>query len=345
MEAGPAGGGNGVTGALTCLAAAALGAGTSLLLTPWMARTAGRIGLVDRPDGALKTQRAPVPYLGGLSVFVAFLAAVAAFGELTRPALAILLGGTLVMALGLLDDMGRLSPLAKLAGQGLAVATAMKAGVGIHIVFLPEWLSPVLTFLWLLGVTNAMNIIDVMDGLAGGVGMAACAVFLVLSLTADQAAEALLAAALLGALAGFLRYNIHPARIYLGDAGSLFAGFVLGALSLTGVYARNNQVALLAPLLILGVPLFDTLFVSVIRLRRGRSPLLGSPDHFALRLLRRRLSVPQTAAASWGAAVVLGAGGMAMVFGGPGAAAAVLAAVSAGMLTAALWLARTGDDA
>jgi UDP-GlcNAc:undecaprenyl-phosphate GlcNAc-1-phosphate transferase len=333
-----------MSGTATCLLAAAMAAGISLLLTPWMARTAGRIGLVDRPDGELKTQRAPVPYLGGLAVFVAFLAAAAALGELTRPALAILLGGTLVMALGLLDDMGRLSPWAKLAGQALAVSTAMKAGVGIHIVFFPGWLSLVLTFVWLLGVTNAFNLVDIMDGLAGGVGMAACAAFLVLSLSAGQTAEGLLAAALLGALAGFLRYNIHPARIYLGDAGSLFAGFVLGALALTGIYARGNQVALLAPLLILGVPLFDTLFVSVIRLRRGQSPLMGSPDHFPLRLRRWRFSVPQTVAVSWAAAVLLGAGGLAMVFGDEAAAVAVLAAASAAMLACALWLARTGAD-
>jgi UDP-GlcNAc:undecaprenyl-phosphate/decaprenyl-phosphate GlcNAc-1-phosphate transferase len=329
--------------ALACAAAAAAGT-VSLLLTPWMAATASRIGLVDRPDGGLKRQRDPVPYLGGLAVFVAFLAAFAAFGRFDQQALAILLGATLVMALGLLDDMGRLSPWAKLAGQSLAVFTAVKAGVGVHIALFPDWLSLALTFFWLLLMTNAMNLIDVMDGLSAGVGAIACLFLLVVALSAEQGGEAVMAAALMGALAGFLRHNRHPARIYLGDAGSLFAGFVLGALALTGVWARGNDLSLLAPLLVLGVPLFDTAFVSIIRISRGASPLRGSPDHFPLRLRRWRLSVPQTVGLSYAVAALLGAAALGMVFSGAATASALLAGVSVLLLLAALWLRGLGAD-
>jgi UDP-GlcNAc:undecaprenyl-phosphate/decaprenyl-phosphate GlcNAc-1-phosphate transferase len=316
----------------------------ALLLTPWMAATATRIGLVDRPDGALKRQREPVPYLGGLAVFVAFLAAFAAFGRFDQQALAILLGATLVMALGLLDDMGRLSPWAKLAGQSLAVLTAVKAGVGIHIALFPDWLSFALTFFWLLLMTNAMNLIDIMDGLSSGVGAIACFFLLVVALSAGQGGEAVMAAALMGALAGFLRHNRYPARIYLGDAGSLFAGFVLGALALTGVWARENELSLLAPLLVLGVPLFDTVFVSVIRISRGASPLRGSPDHFPLRLRRWRLSVPRTVLASYAASALLGAAALGMVFSDAATASALLAGVSLLLLLAAFWLRGVGAD-
>ncbi len=320
------------------VAAAFTGAVLVLFLTPWMAATARRIGLVDRPDGGLKRQEEPVPYLGGLAVFISFLVPFALFSSLDRPLLAVLLGATLLLTLGLLDDMGRLSPWVKLAGQALAAATALKAGVAIQVTFLPPPLAYLLSFLWLVGMTNAMNLIDIMDGLAAGVGAVACLFLGLAAVTAGQGEEALLAGCLLGSLAGFLRWNVRPARIYLGDAGSLPLGFLLGCLALSGVWARHHAVSLLAPLLILAVPLFDTLFVSLLRIRRGQSPLQGSPDHFPLRLRKWRLTVAQTVGASWAAAAVLGAAGMAMVFIPPGPALLILGGVGAALLAAAAWL-------
>jgi len=312
--------------------------GVSLALTPWMARTALNTGIVDKPDGGLKRHGEPVPYMGGLAVFVAFLIGFSPFYELDRQMLAILLGGTLIVLLGFLDDIGNLRPATKLLGQALAVLIVMKAGIAIKIVFLPPYISYPLSFLWLLGMTNAFNIIDIMDGLATGVGAIGCLFLGVVAVSSGQTGLAILILALMGALLGFLRFNYRPARIYLGDAGSLFIGFMMGAVGMVGIYARVNPVAVLAPVLILGVPIFDTLFVMTVRWMRGLNPLKGSPDHFALRLRKWRFTVAQTVLLSYFASCVLGCAAMVMVFASATMATGALFAVSAGLIVSALWL-------
>lgn len=314
--------------------------GITLSLTPWVAQTAKRIGLVDRPDGNLKVHDGPVPYLGGISVFLGFLIGLSLFHRYDQEVLAVVLGGTLILLLGLLDDMGGLPPRVKLLGQSLAILVVLKAGVAIKIAFLPPVVAYPLSFLWLLGLTNGFNLIDIMDGLASGVGAIACLFLFILSYSAGQWGVALMTVALMGSLLGFLRHNYRPAGIYLGDAGSLFLGYMLGALSMIGIYARKNPVALLAPLLILGVPIFDTIFVMIMRWRRGVPVMWGSPDHFAIRLRKWRLSVAQTVNISYLAALVLGAGALIMVFGSQTAALGTLAGISVLILAAALWLKR-----
>ena len=312
--------------------------GAALALTPWMAKTAKNIGMVDKPDGGLKNHQEPVPYMGGLAVFVAFLIGFSPFYELDRQMLAILLGGTLIVLLGFLDDIGNLRPATKLLGQALAVLIVMKAGIAIKIVFLPPFISYPLSFLWLIGMTNAFNIIDIMDGLSSGVGAIACAFLFIVAVSSGQTGIACMILALMGALLGFLRYNYQPAQIYLGDAGSLFIGFMLGALSMVGIYATTNPVAVLAPILILGVPIFDTLFVMTVRWMRGLNPLKGSPDHFALRLRRWRLTVAQTVLLSYGVSFLLGAVALIMVYGSERVATGALFMVSMGLMLSALWL-------
>ena len=144
--------------------------------------------------------------------------------------------------------------------------------------------------------------------------------------------------ALLGALIGFLRFNYQPARIYLGDAGSLFIGFMLGALSMVGIYAKTNPVAVLAPVLIMGVPIFDTMFVMTVRWMRGLNPLKGSPDHFALRLRKWRLTLAQTVLLSYGVSFLLGTFALVMVYGSQRVATGVLFTVSLCLMLSALWL-------
>lgn len=282
-------------------------------LTPIVRQAAIRFGIVDRPDGKLKNHRSPVPYLGGVAIYLSFLLALAFTAEFEREVLGILLAGAIVVLLGLIDDLGVLSPPVKLAGQIIAVLTLMKASVTIKLTFLPPAVALPLSFLWLLAVTNAFNIIDIMDGLAAGVAVIAALVLLAVVVVNDRGTVAVLLAALAGSLLGFLRYNFEPARIYMGDTGSLFVGLMLGALAMNNSYTSRNLVASLSPVVILGVPIFDMLFVMYIRWRRGIPVMRGSPDHFALRLRKWRLSTRQTVWTSYAAATLLGGAGVAMM--------------------------------
>jgi UDP-GlcNAc:undecaprenyl-phosphate GlcNAc-1-phosphate transferase len=313
---------------IASLLAFVLAAAISLYVTPLMRRAAIRFGIVDRPDGRLKTQAAPVPYLGGIAIYLAFLLALTAASRFdSTEVLGMLLAGSIVLVLGLIDDFGVLTPGMKLAGQVVAVLTLMNASIYIKLVFLPPWLAIGLSFLWLLAITNAFNLIDVMDGLAAGVGATACLVLFLVAAMNGRWTYAVLLAALGGALCGFLRFNLPPARIYMGDTGSLFVGLLLGALAMNNSYTRRNLVACLAPVVILGVPVFDMLFVMYIRRRRGLPVMLGSPDHFALRLRRWRLSTRQTVVLSCAATLLLGLLAIAMMLSPARGALGILAGI------------------
>lgn len=273
-------------------------------------RAALKYGIVDRPDGRLKNQREPVPYLGGLAVYLAFLVSLAFTFEFRHDVLGIVLAGTLVMMLGLIDDFGVLSPGTKLAGQFLAVFVLIKSGIRIEIAALPEWVDLALTVFWMIGLINAFNLLDIMDGLSAGVGLVSAVFLLAVALMNGDTTIAFMLTALAGSLLGFLRHNFHPAKIYMGDAGSLFLGLMLGALAMIGQYRGSHQVALITPVLILGVPIFDTLFVMYIRFLRGLPILIGSPDHMAIRLRHWGMTVPQVVVVSYVGCAVMGGVGL-----------------------------------
>lgn len=312
----------------------------SNLLVPTAMAVARQYGLVDRPDGKLKRHAEPVPYLGGAAVYLAFVVTLGVTYSFSHEVLALLLAGTMVVLLGLVDDLGAISPRAKFLGQALAVLVLMKAGVLIHVVWLPWYASWPLTFFWLIGITNALNLIDIMDGLSSGVGLVAALALLGVAVLNGNHQIAILTATLAGALAGFLRFNFQPARIYLGDTGSLFIGLNLGALAMIGRYTENNPWGVVVPAVILAVPIFDTLFVMHVRRRRGVSMFLGSPDHFALRLRRWRLSTRQTVWASYVAAAICGGAGVAVMLLDPRGALSVLGGLGVLLLLAAWWLRR-----
>jgi len=279
---------------------------SGLYWTPVMATAARQLGIVDKPDGNLKAHADAIPYLGGLAVFVSFLCGVGLFTTFAQETLGLLLSGTIILMVGLIDDFGAMTPRQKLAGQTLAALVLIKSGIFIKLEFLPAAVAIPLTVLWILSVTNAFNIIDVMDGLAGGVGCLAAIAIAVANVMVGRESIALLSIVLAGAILGFLRSNFYPAKIYLGDAGSLFVGFMLAALSMNAGYTRFNLIAAISPALILGVPLFDLVFVMYVRWKKGIPVMKGSPDHFALRLLRCRLSVRETAIVSYLMTCVLG---------------------------------------
>jgi UDP-GlcNAc:undecaprenyl-phosphate GlcNAc-1-phosphate transferase len=278
----------------------------ALYLTPLMRKAALKFGLVDRPDGRLKKHKDPVAYLGGIAIYLSFLIALALVFQFSQEILGILLSTTLVLLLGIVDDFGVLEPKIKFLGQLLAALVLVKCGIRIQLVFLPDYISIPLSIIWLIGITNAFNIIDIMDGLSAGVGFVSAVVLFLIAFMNNRHIIATLTIVLAGSLLGFLRYNFHPASIYMGDAGSMFIGLMLGTLAMIGSYTQHNWVAALAPVVILGIPIFDTLFVMYIRLIRRVPVFFGSPDHFALRLRKWRLTIPQTVALSYGIALVLG---------------------------------------
>lgn len=289
---------------------AALGAAAAFLLalygTPVAARAAVEFGIVDRPDGRLKQHRGPTPYLGGLAIYASFLISLGLVFEFDRRVLGILLAGTILVLLGLIDDFGVLGPGPKFAGQFVAAWILIKSDIAIHIAILPEWLTVALSAIWIVGVANAFNIIDILDGLSAGTALVAACFLLAIAFLNGQPEIAVLTAVLAGSLLGFLRYNYHPARIFMGDCGSLFLGMTLAALAMIGKYDRHNPVGYLSPLLILAIPLFDTAYVAALRVLRGRSPFRGSPDHFALRLRAAGVSVRGVANLTYAAGALLG---------------------------------------
>jgi UDP-GlcNAc:undecaprenyl-phosphate GlcNAc-1-phosphate transferase len=308
---------------------------------PQARRAALAFGVVDAPDGHLKQQGSPVPYLGGLAVYMAFLLALGMVFEFDRDVLALLLASSIVATIGLIDDFGVLTPRAKVLGQLVAVFVLLKAGISVHLIMLPWWARLGVTVLWLVGLSNAFNLVDIMDGLASGLGIIAAIFLLAVAAINGRWVVAAFTVVLLGALLGFLRSNFPPATIYLGDCGSLFLGLTLGALAMVMDYTQHSPLGWLAPAYILALPLVDTVYVTFLRLKAGRKIYHGSPDHFPLRLQRRLGgSVRATVLTIYAAAVVLGGLGLLIMYLQPRAALFLTAAVAVVTVAVLVWLAR-----
>ncbi len=267
--------------------------GVSGLLTPLMRKIALRFRILDRPLSDVKTHKRPVPYLGGVAVAGGLVLALISARFLTNfptgtlhAMRGILFGAIIVFLLGLADDIERqgLGYKRKFVVQFAAALCLIFFDIRIKFIS-PTWFADLLTALWVVGVMNALNIIDIMDGLASGIAIIASLGFLFISLPSEEIYVNFTSAALAGALLGFLPYNLSKRwKIFMGDTGSLLTGFVLAALSLGTSYTRVNNLAVFSPILILGLPIYDTLLVSYLRYTRGLSPFRGSRDHFALRL-------------------------------------------------------------
>jgi UDP-GlcNAc:undecaprenyl-phosphate/decaprenyl-phosphate GlcNAc-1-phosphate transferase len=259
--------------------------GLSIYLAPIVIRAALRYGIVDKPKPPLKTQREPVPYLGGMVIFLAFLLALALTFPFDQRVLAILLASSVVVTVGLIDDLGTLTPKDKLIGQLVAAVVLVKAGVHIELEALPSPVDELVSVFWMVTCMNAFNILDVSDGLATTAAVVGSAGALAVALLNGEPMVAAMAGSLMGASLGFLRVNRQPARMYLGDTGSMLLGCVLGALAMVGRYSDKNVVSSwFVPLAIVAVPLFDLTLVVIARAIARKPIYYGSPDHFAVRL-------------------------------------------------------------
>ena len=278
----------------------------SLALNPLYRRLALRVGFVEQPTADRWHER-PTPPVGGAAIATTLLIAVALLEPLRDMWLLVLCVG-FIFTIGSIDDIRPLRPSTKLIGQIIIASVLLFFGYRLG------WsesltLDTMLTLLWIVGITNAFNLLDNMDGLCAGVALIAGSALLALFVSAyGSSAEAVYLAVLLGASVGFLVYNFHPARVFLGDSGSMLLGLSMAVLALgrgNGLGLAPDMVsAIAAPALVLLIPIFDTTLVTVSRMRAGRSPAQGGTDHSSHRLVAIGLSEPTAVAVLWTLAVI-----------------------------------------
>jgi len=290
--------------------------GISLFLTPWISRLAFRIGAVDKPNKR-KVHATVMPRLGGLAVFAGFMAIAVIFYGFDTRVLGIMAGGSLILLLGMLDDKYDLPARYKLLGQIAAALIVVLTGTVIRFVDNPfdgyiglGAFSIPLTILWIVGITNALNLIDGLDGLASGISLIALVTFTVMAYRTEQFTVAMLALILSGAVLGFLKHNFHPASIFLGDSGAMFLGFMISSLAVMGLLKSVTAVTFIAPIVVLAVPIFDTTFAILRRFLNGKPIMHADKGHLHHRLLSYGLNHKQAVLVIYGISIILSIGAM-----------------------------------
>ncbi len=311
-------------------------------LTPHVRRVAERLGAIDHPGGR-RINTEPTPRLGGIAIYIGFVAAAAVAMVITRPIelvngngemyiripialqtdrglLGIMLGGTFLLACGIYDDVRGMHPALKFLAMVAAAALLIPFGLVTQFLTHPltgqsiaagPW-GAVFTIVWVVSVVNVINIIDGVDGLAAGIAAIAATTLLLTAIHKSDAVAISLAAALVGCAVGFLRHNFNPARIFMGDSGSMFLGYVLGGLSVMGLYKSFTAISLAVPFLALGVPIADTAFAIARRLLSRKPVYLPDRGHLHHRLLDRGLSQRQTVFLLYLISATLGLGALAL---------------------------------
>jgi UDP-GlcNAc:undecaprenyl-phosphate GlcNAc-1-phosphate transferase len=322
---------------VTALVAAAVAAAAVLVCAP----LAHHLGAVARPRGDRWHQR-PIPLLGGLALALGAAAAIAPALDATSPLLVIAAGGAACVIAGLIDDLRPLKPQTKLTVQLLVAAAVVSVGLRLPVTGI-VWCDMLLSLLWLVALTNAFNLLDNMDGLAAGVAAIAAVAHTLLFASAGALDAARLSAAVAGACIGFLVHNRHPASIFMGDAGSLFLGFTLGASSL--ILAGEGQArasALVVPALVMLVPIFDSAFVTVHRFAAGRPISQGGRDHASHRLVAAGFSERQAVVALYAAAAMSAIVAFATARYGLGDSGIAIALLGVGVVLFGVFLGRVG---
>ena len=277
-----------------------------VLLTPPVGGMARLLRIVDRP-GDRRLNRRSIPRLGGLAIFLGILVPSLAFLDLSSETRGVLLGASVAVVVGAIDDFRGLTPLPKLGGQ--VIAAAMPPAFGVYVdtftlplfgvVDLPTWLGVALSMVFIVAVMNMVNFLDGLDGLAAGVCGIAAATYTLLALSLGKTDPAILSAIVAGACLGFLRHNFFPARIFMGDSGAHALGFLLAAVSIQGLLKTASTVVLVLPLLVLAVPIIDTSFVVVRRLKHREKVYAPDQAHLHHRFLRRGFTQRRAAVTMW----------------------------------------------
>ena len=285
-----------ITTIIYALAAILFAGLISYTTTPAVQRFAHIVGAIDVPKDDRRMHDHPIPRMGGLAIFLGFALTTLLFCEYTPTMLAMWFGGLIIVFVGILDDIYSINPLLKLLGQFLAALVATLQGMTIEFVqFFGNYVEfgyfaiPI-TLIWIVGLTNAINLIDGLDGLSCGVSTICSATLLTIMLFKGDYTSALITAVLVGSCLGFLPFNSHPAKIFMGDTGSMFLGYTLSLLSIQGMFKLDTAMSFLIPLSIFGLPLFDTAFAFIRRILHGQSPFTPDKGHIHHRLIRMGLS-------------------------------------------------------
>lgn len=268
--------------------------------TPVAGRIAQRVGAVDYPNTRRVNQH-PVVNLGGLAIYVGVIAAVFLTASVNSKLLGIIISSTLMLVIGLIDDLRGISPTSKFIWQIIAALLVTSFGIKIEFITNPLGgmfylgaLSIPFTVFWLVAITNTVNLIDGLDGLAAGVSTIAAVTLLIVAIQEAELLVMILTIAVAGACIGFLQYNFNPAQIFMGDTGSLFLGFLLATISALGALKSAAAVTLVVPILALGVPIFDTAFAIIRRRQKGKPLFQADRGHLHHRLLELGLSHKET---------------------------------------------------
>lgn len=268
-------------------------------ITPRIKELAIKAGALDAPD-ARKVHTRPIPRLGGLAIYAGFVLAVLASLHINREIMGLLMGGTVILIVGIIDDLKQLPARVKLLGQILAAMVLILFGVRIEWLTNPfgdmlymDYFSVPITIMWVVSLTNTVNLIDGLDGLAAGVSTIASVTILMVALQQNFWTVAILTAALAGSAMGFLQHNFNPAKIFMGDTGSMFLGYMLAGVSILGTVKSAATIALIVPIVALGLPIMDTAFAIIRRYMSGRPIFKPDKGHLHHRLLEMGLSQKQ----------------------------------------------------
>ena len=301
----------------------------SFLMTPVVKSFAYKVGAIDVPRDARRMHKVPIPRLGGLAIFIGFMISVFLFVNIRgdRAMQSILMGAVVIVVLGVLDDIMALPALLKFVVQIAAACIPALNGVVIQAISNPNvfsdnlyWvldgLSVPITVLWIVGVTNAVNLIDGLDGLANGVSAISATTVLVIALMASELPVAMMMAALVGACVGFMPYNTNPAKMFMGDTGAMFLGYILATMSIQGLFKFYAVISFVVPFLILGLPIFDTAFAFTRRIAHGQSPMHADRSHIHHRLIDMGLNQKQAVATLYVISAILGLSAVVLTTGG-----------------------------
>lgn len=312
----------------------------SFASTPLVEKLAYKMNAIDVPKDARRMHKRAIPRLGGLAIILGFAVAVMCFGTKTREVLAILAGSLIIAVMGIVDDIKALDAKPKFLIQILAALVVVIGGDMKIQVFtnpnilsasaymvIPEWISIIITTVWIVFITNAVNFIDGLDGLAAGVSAIMSVSLVFIATRLGEYYVAVMGVALMGACFGFLPYNFNPAKIFMGDTGSTFLGFMLASLSILGMFKSYAIISFAVPLLIMGLPLFDACFAMLRRIMKGQSPMQADRGHLHHRLIDMGFSQKQSVFILYIISVILGISAIILAEGGALRAVLLLACV------------------